>query len=327
MNLIGECSEQFRSESSKESFFSFVCSPPVFVRLSFNEGNDTLPVEPFSLKKNTVDALLRFSSVSILFQIVNMLKSAILRPISALPTTIRAHTKVNEMANFLDKYDSQQVTLLQEPLILVDLNDQIVGQATKKEAHLLCNIENQPSMVHRAFSFFLFDHSSTPARLILQQRASEKITYPSLWANTCCSHPLYTDVESKGLEGVKHAVQRRVNYELGYDVKLDLVFRAKIFYQARNIPDDGLFGESEVDYIIFAHYRGEQPLDLANDFNVNQNEVKNVQAMNLEQCQDLVERNEATPWFARIVQEGLLARWWSNLEAQESATSDKVIQL
>lgn len=29
----------------------------------------------------------------------------------------------------------------------------------------------------------------------MQQRASEKITFPDYWTNTCCSHPLYTDSE------------------------------------------------------------------------------------------------------------------------------------
>ena len=43
-------------------------------------------------------------------------------------------------------------------------------------------------MLHRAFSVFLFDKDN---KLLLQQRAANKITFPSLWTNTCCSHPLY----------------------------------------------------------------------------------------------------------------------------------------
>jgi len=35
---------------------------------------------------------------------------------------------------------------------------------------------------------FLFDEEG---RLLLQQRARDKITFPSVWTNTCCSHPLY----------------------------------------------------------------------------------------------------------------------------------------
>jgi isopentenyl-diphosphate Delta-isomerase len=233
--------------------------------------------------------------------------------------------------NFLEKYDPQQVNLLNELLIVVDKQDRILGQATKKDAHLLSNIEDEPSLIHRAFSFFLFDHSASPSRLILQQRSSEKITYPSLWANTCCSHPLYNDSEIDGLNGVKRAVQRRVQYELGYELKLNLTFQKKIFYQARNIPDDDIFGESEVDYIVFANYRQATPLDLTRDFNVNVNEIKSIQSLTLKECEELVENNLTTPWFTRIVREGLLAKWWPDNDENESdemnQISDVVVEL
>ena len=32
-------------------------------------------------------------------------------------------------------------------------------------------------------------------RLLLQQRAGDKITFPSVWTNTCCSHPLHISSE------------------------------------------------------------------------------------------------------------------------------------
>jgi isopentenyl-diphosphate delta-isomerase len=43
-------------------------------------------------------------------------------------------------------------------------------------------------LLHRAFSVFLFRPAD--GRLLLQKRADEKITFPSMWTNTCCSHPL-----------------------------------------------------------------------------------------------------------------------------------------
>ena len=39
-----------------------------------------------------------------------------------------------------------------------------------------------------ACSVFLFD---AEGRLLLQQRAAGKVTFPSVWTNTCCSHPLF----------------------------------------------------------------------------------------------------------------------------------------
>ena len=47
-------------------------------------------------------------------------------------------------------------------------------------------------LLHRAFSVFLFNSES---KLLLQQRSIEKITFPDLWTNTCCSHPLNTPLE------------------------------------------------------------------------------------------------------------------------------------
>lgn len=248
-----------------------------------------------------------------------MIKTILQMPATVVASSCRSLSAARNQPNtdFLNKYDPQQVSLLHEPLMVVDEQDRIIGQASKKDAHLLSNIENQPSLVHRAFSFFLFDCSTLPSRLVLQQRSPEKITYPLLWANTCCSHPLYNDDEKHGIEGVKRAVVRRAKYELGYQSDVDLIYLTRIFYQAKNIPDDGIFGESEIDYIIVAKHKGTFKLNLSVDFKINKNEVKQIDALTLNECEALVEKGEATPWFSKIVREGLLAKWWSALDKQE----------
>src|SRR6266536_1716506 len=81
--------------------------------------------------------------------------------------------------------------------------------------HLMTNI-NQ-GLLHRAFSVFLFNSKN---ELLLQQRATEKITFPDMWTNTCCSHPLGIPGESgvsleESIEGVKRAAQRKLDHELG----------------------------------------------------------------------------------------------------------------
>jgi len=252
-----------------------------------------------------------------------MIKSIIQRPLNIVSTSCRTLSN-NSTIDFLNKYDPQQVALLNEPLMVVDQQDHIIGEISKKDAHLLSNIEGEQSLVHRAFSFFLFDNSTSPSRLILQQRSTEKITYPSLWANTCCSHPLYNNIEMQGIDGVKHAVIRRIKYELGYEFDLDLIYLTRIFYQARNIPDDGIFGESEIDYIIIAKHKLDSKLDLLADFKLNINEVKQIKSVTLNECEDLVKQGVTTPWFTKIVQKGLLAKWWSILDEQQS---DEIIQL
>ena len=262
-----------------------------------------------------------------------MIKSIVQNPLNIVSTSCRTLSILSNSSNldFLDKYDPQQVTLLYEPLMVVNRQDQIIGQVTKKDAHLLSNIEAEPTLIHRAFSFFLFDCTTTPSRLILQKRASEKITYPTLWANTCCSHPLHNPTEMNGIEGVKQAVVRRVKYELGYELDLDLVYLTRIFYQARNIPDDGIFGESEIDYIVIGKYQKNKQLDLLVDFPINKNEVEQIQSVTLKECEDLVQQGVTTPWFTKIVKEGLLGQWWKLLDSQkvipDGKESDAIIQL
>ena len=70
--------------------------------------------------------------------------------------------------------------------IVVDSEDNMVGRGSKKECHIFT--DQQPGILHRAFSVFLFDEEK---RLLLQKRAAHKITFPEHWTNTCCSHPLH----------------------------------------------------------------------------------------------------------------------------------------
>jgi isopentenyl-diphosphate delta-isomerase len=68
--------------------------------------------------------------------------------------------------------------------------------------------------LHRAFSVFLFNEEG---KLLLQKRASEKITFPDCWTNTCCSHPLTRpdEIITENQLGVKNAATRKLEQELG----------------------------------------------------------------------------------------------------------------
>lgn len=91
-----------------------------------------------------------------------------------------------QIESFIHQHDHTQVALLNEPCILVDSNDRVVGKASKKECHLLENIQKE-NMLHRAFSVFIFNHKK---ELLITQRSSYKILFPNHWTNACCSHPL-----------------------------------------------------------------------------------------------------------------------------------------
>ena len=111
--------------------------------------------------------------------------------------------------------------------------------------HLMENINK--GLLHRAFSAFIFRPSD--GKLLLQQRASEKITFPDMWTNTCCSHPL-DDFEEEKVErdqlGVRIAASRKLEHELGIPREQTPVdqfqYLTRIHYLA---PSDGMWGEHE----------------------------------------------------------------------------------
>ena len=103
-------------------------------------------------------------------------------------------------------------------------------------------------LLHRAFSVFLFNDKN---ELLLQQRASEKITFPDMWTNTCCSHPLHMATETgsnlpDAVRGVKNAARRKLDHELGIKPEQvpfeDFHFLTRIHYKA---PSNGQWGEHE----------------------------------------------------------------------------------
>lgn len=116
--------------------------------------------------------------------------------------------------------DPLQARYMEEEMVVgVSFDDKPQQPLSKKAAHLV----GRPGgpILHRAFSVFLFDEDG---KMLLQQRAASKITFPLFWTNACCSHPLWTpmelggDVEKKdraAVVGCKRAAIRKLEHELG----------------------------------------------------------------------------------------------------------------
>ena len=184
----------------------------------------------------------------------------------------------------LEGYDEEQRRLMDEVCIVLDENDNPIGSASKKvctywglchlllfeldlltncAGHLMKNID--AGLLHRAFSVFLFDSDN---RLLLQQRASEKITFPDMWTNTCCSHPLGIPGETgsdlaASVQGAKRAAQRKLDQELGIKAEQvpldDFQFLTRIHYKA---PSDGKWGEHESEINLLLGHRGNCSADI-----------------------------------------------------------------
>ncbi|KAG0240860.1 isopentenyl-diphosphate delta-isomerase idi1 [Actinomortierella wolfii] len=215
----------------------------------------------------------------------------------------------------LTKYDEEQVRLMQEMCIVVDRDDKRIGADTKKTCHLMKNILGH-KLLHRAFSVFLF--SADGQKLLLQQRATEKITFPDAWTNTCCSHPLNTAdelVEEEQL-GVRTAAQRKLFHELGIvakDVPLeDFHFLTRIHYLAAS---NDTWGEHEIDYILFIRPTHKDFIDM----DPQPNEVRDVKWVTQDELRVLLEQGVTegsgiivTPWF-KLICEHFLFDWWNRM--------------
>ena len=217
---------------------------------------------------------------------------------------------VIEEANTLleEGYDSDQVSMMSEQVILVDESDNPLGPMSKVESH------RGEGVLHRAFSILLFDEND---RLLLQKRASHKITFPSVWANTVCSHPLHIDGELNANgplgDGSKVAAVRKMEQELGIaagDVPLDdIFFITRMLYRARA---DEIWVEHELDHILFARTTSDLLVE------PNPNEISETAWVTQTELQEWLEDPKETrgiiaPWF-RLIAENILPEWWGNLD-------------
>lgn len=208
----------------------------------------------------------------------------------------------------LQGYDEEQVRMMKENCIVVDDNDNIIGSDSKVNCHI------GEGKLHRAFSVLLFNSSG---KLLIQKRAANKITFPSIWANSCCSHPLYTDKEIDGIKGTKQAVKRKMEQELGIGKGIiasdQLHFITKMHYRARA---DEKWVEHEVDYI-FA-------INCDVETNSNPNEIEEMRYVNKEELQKLFDSGKKIgPWF-RLIKENFLNNIWDTLDDLDKATDDKL---
>ena len=108
----------------------------------------------------------------------------------------------------LSGQDSSQAEMMSEMCILVDSSDGKIGSDTKLNCHFGSGI------LHRAFSVLLFNGEG---KMLVQQRSHDKITFPSIWANSCCSHPLDIPGENGDpAEGAINAARRKLSQAVSY---------------------------------------------------------------------------------------------------------------
>lgn len=233
-----------------------------------------------------------------------------------------------------DGLSSQSELMQKDQVILVDEDDVIIGSASKWDSHRF--VPGQPrGMLHRAFSVFLFNKEG---KLLLQKRAADKITFPNVWTNTCCSHPLTgfelsevdqpPDVANGSAMGVKRAAVRKLEQELGIQASsvplTKFKFLTRLHYYAADSVTHGKhspWGEHEIDYILFIQ------LDKEPAITPNPEEVDGTCWVSASELKAMMKQPDLlwSPWFRIIADRWLIPEWWSNLKA--TITTDKYVDV
>ena len=116
-----------------------------------------------------------------------------------------------------------------EKVILVDENDNEIGEIEKMEAH-------EKAVLHRAISVFIFN---SQGEWLLQQRTFDKYHSKGLWTNTSCSHPAPGETSLE-------AAHRRVDQEMGLASVLTEIFHFTYIQELENN-----LTEHEIDHVFW----------------------------------------------------------------------------
>ena len=160
--------------------------------------------------------------------------------------------------------------MFKKRVILVDENDNQIGEMEKLKAHQL-------GLMHRAFSVFIFNNRGD---LLLQKRAKNKYHSAGLWSNACCSHPVSSDI--------KKEAEKRLKKEMAIKCSLQKIFC--LIYTAKV----GDLTENEFDHVFIGHYNG--------NVKHNKKEVEDYKWLNFEDLKNDISQNPQNyaEWFKLI---------------------------
>lgn len=155
-----------------------------------------------------------------------------------------------------------------EKIVLVNLDDQIIGSETKIKVH-------EEGLLHRAFSIFIINDT----KMLLQRRNINKYHSGGLWSNSCCSH-------QREKEMLDDAIHRRMVEELGFDCDLN----EKFSFVYRTVFENGLT-EYELDHVFVGEYHGK--------VTINTEEASEIRWFEFDELKKMMQSNPElfSSWF------------------------------
>lgn len=185
----------------------------------------------------------------------------------------------------------------EELVVLVDEKDRELGVMSKSQVH------GKDTPLHRAFSVFIFRSSHTTKErqvmneVLVQQRAFAKKTWPGVWSNSCCGHPMPH-------EGYEEAIRRRVKYELGCELR----HLKKVSDYRYRFERDGVV-ENEVCPVYTAELEGE--------IQRNSDEVEEVRWVGWEKWLEELRQDRDNVWSEWCKEEAELVRKYNYVHLME----------
>eukprot|EP00316_Scyphosphaera_apsteinii_P007886 CAMPEP_0119304092 /NCGR_PEP_ID=MMETSP1333-20130426/5399_1 /TAXON_ID=418940 /ORGANISM="Scyphosphaera apsteinii, Strain RCC1455" /LENGTH=788 /DNA_ID=CAMNT_0007306909 /DNA_START=55 /DNA_END=2421 /DNA_ORIENTATION=+ len=219
---------------------------------------------------------------------------------------------------------SQDDFMRRDECLVINYNDEVIGTDNKYNVHKFVTGQAK-GILHRAFSVMLFDGQE---RLLLQQRALCKVTFPKVWTNTCCSHPLHGQTpceadpprtaRSTEPVGIRRAAIRKLKHELGIepsDLKnAKFKYMGRVHYWAADTVTHGStspWGEHEIDYLLLVRL----PADFELPLRPNSEEVMDTAWVSADELKGMMMQPDLlwSPWF-RVIASALLFDWWADLD-------------
>jgi isopentenyl-diphosphate Delta-isomerase len=139
-----------------------------------------------------------------------------------------------------------------DQVVLVDSNNKVLGTKPKFKAH------NSKTPLHRGFSVFLFN---SRGEVLLQQRSRKKKTFPLVWSNSFCGHPMLNEANVD-------AAKRRMPFEIG----INNVEITEVISNYRYKAEMNGIWENEICPILIG-FTNKKPI-------INKNEVENFKWVN-----------------------------------------------
>ena len=160
-----------------------------------------------------------------------------------------------------------------EYLLLVDENNNIIGEEEKEKCH------QGKGILHSAFLALVFNRES---KLMLAKRSDKKKLWPNYWDGTVAGH-FY-----KG-ESYEKTSKKRLFQEIGVRCKkIEFLFKFRYHAEYKNIGS-----ENEICFIFSAKNVNDK------DIFLNESEVSEYRFVSIQKLREEIEEriHKFTPWF------------------------------